>query len=71
MLEVQQLYWLKDDSIGPPKHYLRANISKFQLPDGSEGWSALAIDYVKTAVQNLKEVLSCNDIPSKLRNKVD
>jgi len=71
MLEIQQLYQLKDDSIGPPKQYLGANISKFQLPDGSEAWSALARDYIKTAVRNLEEVLSRDNVPSKLRNKVD
>jgi len=71
MQEIQQLYHLKDDLIRAPKHYLGANISKFQLPDGSEAWSASARDYVKMAVCNIEEVLSRDDIPSKLRNKVD
>jgi len=69
--EIQQLYWLKDDFIGPPKRYLGANISKFQLPNGLEAWSASARDYVKMAVCNVEEVLSRDDIPSKLRNKVN
>jgi len=71
MLEIQQLYRLKDDLIGPPKRYLGANISKFQLPDGTEAWSASARDYIKTAVRNLEEVLGHDSIPSKLRNKVN
>jgi len=50
---------------------LGANISKFQLPDGSEAWLASARDYIKMAVQNIEEVLSNNTLPSKLRNKVD
>jgi len=71
MSQIQELYHLKDDSIGPPKRYLGANIARFQLPDGSEAWSALARDYVKTAVWNIEEVLSQDPIPSKLQNRVD
>jgi len=71
MDQIQQLYRLKDKVIGPPKRYLGANISTYQLPDGSEAWSASARDYVKTAVRNIEEVLSRDPLPSKLRNKVD
>jgi len=71
MQQIQQLYHLKDKVIRPPKRYLGANIAKFQLPDGTEAWSASACDYVKTVVQNIEDVLSCNPVPSKLCNKVD
>jgi len=47
------------------------NISLFQLPDGSQAWSASARDYVKTAVYNIEEVLSQDPIPSKLHNQVN
>jgi len=39
MEQIQHLYRLKDDLIGPPRRYLGANISMYQLPDGSEAWS--------------------------------
>jgi len=71
MQQIQQLYCLKDNMIGPPKRYLGANIAKFQLPDGTEAWSASTQDYVKTAVRNIEEVLSQDLILSKLCNKVD
>jgi len=68
MKQIKELYCLKDDSVGPPKCYLGANIAKFQLPDGTEAWSTSAHNYVKTAVQNMEEVLSLDPIPSKLHN---
>jgi len=71
MSQIKELYRLKDDLVGPPKRYLGANIAKFQLPDGSEAWSASAKDYVMTAIHNVTEMLSQDRIPSKLRNKVD
>jgi len=71
MDQIQQLFRLKDESVGPPKRYLGANISQYQLPDGSEAWSASARDYVKTAIRNIEEVLSQDSYPTKLRNKVD
>jgi len=71
MQQIQQLYRLKDEVVGPPKRYLGANIAKFQLPDGTEAWSASARDYVKTAVRNIEDVLGQDPVPSKLRNKVD
>jgi len=42
MEQIQQLYRLKDEVIGPPKQYLGANIAMYQLPDGMEAWSASA-----------------------------
>jgi len=71
MDQIQQLFQLKDESIGPPKRYLGANISQYQLPDGSEAWSASARDHVKTAIWNIEEVLIHDSYPTKLRNKVD
>ncbi len=71
MSQIQDLYLLKDDSMGPPKHYLGANIAHFQLPDGCQAWSASTHDYVKTPVQNIEEVLGQDLIPSKLKNCVD
>jgi len=64
--KIQELYHLKDNFIGPLKHYLGANtIACFQLQ------SAFAHNYIKTAVQNIKEVLSQDPIPCILQNLVD
>jgi len=71
MQQIQQLYHLKDNIIGPPKRYLGTNIANYQLPNGTEAWSALAHDYVKTAVCNIEDFLSRDPVPSKLCNKVD
>ena len=71
MDQIKELYRLKDDSIGPPTRYLGANIGKFQLNSGFECWSASTKDYVKSAVRNIEEVLAQDEIPSKLRNRVD
>jgi len=68
MEQIKQLYWLKDDSVGPPTRYLGANVGKFQLKSGLECWSASARDYIKSAVRNMEQVLSQDPIPSKLRN---
>jgi len=68
MNEIKELYQLKDDSVGPPNHYLGANIGKFQLSSGLECWSASARDYVKSAVRNMEDVLSQDAVASKLRN---
>jgi len=68
MNEIKELYQLKDDSVGLPSHCLGANIGKFQLSSSLECWSALARDYVKSAVRNMEDVLSQDAVPSKLRN---
>ena len=51
---IASLYRLKEGSIGEPKIYLGANISKYQLPDGRECWSMTGRDYVKNAVKNVE-----------------
>jgi len=66
MSQIQELYCLKDDSIGPPKGYPGANIACLQLPDGSKDWSTSACASVKTAVWNFEEVLGQDPMPSKL-----
>jgi len=71
MNQIKELYCLKDESVGPPSRYLGANVGKFQLRSGLECWSALARDYVKSAVHNIEEVLAQDPIPSKLKNRVN
>ncbi len=71
MVQIKELYHLKDESVGPPSRYLGANVSKFQLRSGLECWSASARDYIKSAVHNIEEVLAQDPIPSKLKNRVN
>jgi hypothetical protein len=66
---IASLYRLKEDSIGEPKMYLGANISKYQLPDGRECWSMTGRDYVKNAVKNVESTLEKEGM--KLRSKAD
>jgi len=71
MDQIKELYRLKEELVGQPKHYLGANISKYQLPSGLEAWLASAQDYVKNSVRNIEEVLSQDSPPSKLCNRID
>jgi len=71
MNQIKELYRLKDEVINEPKWYLGANISKYQLPNGLEAWSASAWDYVKNSVKNIEEVLVLDSPPSKLQNHID
>jgi len=72
MDQIKELYRLKDELVGPPKCYLGANISQFQLPhDVSMAWSASAHDYIKSAICNIEDVLANDPQSSKLRNQID
>ena len=51
------LYELKPEPCGPPKMYLAANVSKYQLEDGRMSWYMRARNYVKNAVKNVEEEL--------------
>ena len=42
---LRKLYELKSESCGPPKIYLAANVSKYQLEDGRMSWCMSARDY--------------------------
>ena len=49
-MEINQYFPMQPSSIGPPKIYLGAKISKVQLPNG-------AVAFVREAVQNVEEHL--------------
>ena len=45
------------DTVHPPEQYLGANISRWHLPDGQEGWAMSEKEYVKIAIKLVKEIL--------------
>jgi hypothetical protein len=73
MAALEKLYTLKPGSTGPPTRYLGANICKYQLPDGHESWSMSARDYVKNAVNAVKNVEETllNEDHQRLKTKAD
>ena len=54
LLHLDQNFFLKPDSIGPPTTYLGATILKFQLPNGNECWAMGSEQYVKEAIRNVE-----------------
>jgi hypothetical protein len=52
---LEEKYTVKPSSIGEPKVYLGADISKAYYPDGSYAWIMSSDSYVKEAVKNVKK----------------
>ena len=59
-----KIYDLKD-TVKPLERYLRANVKKWQLPDGREVWAMSGKDYVKNAVNICKGMLTSNGMTLK------
>ena len=49
---------MKPGSVGPPKLYLGAKVSKIQLPNGVEYYAASTSQYVQEAVNNVERHLT-------------
>ena len=47
-------FTLKPGSVGPPKLYLGAKMSKVQLPNGVKSWAISTSQYVQEAVKNVE-----------------
>lgn len=59
MKEIGKRFEIKNNDYGPPKIYLGAGISKFTIPnDGDQVWSMDSKQYVKAAVQTVKDLLA-------------
>ena len=61
---------LKEESIGPPDHYLGGKVRKVQLENGVYAWTFSSSQYVQTAVKNVEAYLDSQDnkrwkMPSK------
>ena len=48
---LKESYRIKPESIGEPKRYLGADVSKVYYPDGSYAWCLSSKTYVKEAVK--------------------
>jgi hypothetical protein len=68
--EITEFYKAKEGSIKPPVIYLGANISKMQLPDGREVWTASPIAYVKNSLLVVEQLLSEDGEGYVLKTKV-
>ena len=55
-------YTVKLGSIGEPKVYLGAGISKELYPDGSNAWLISSSNYVREALRNIKKDLKQNNL---------
>ena len=55
--EINKYFPFKPTSIGPPKIYLGAKISKIQLPNGVEAYAASTSQYIQNAVKNIEQHL--------------
>jgi hypothetical protein len=60
---LQKLYVLKDDSIGPPKRYLGANIDIVQVSNGRVIWAMSSESYVRAAIDNVENMLKADASP--------
>ena len=69
LMKIDQHFTLKPGSIGVPKTYLGATVSKFRLPDNpeKERWALGSEQYVKEAVSNVEQWLHERD--GKLKAK--
>ena len=52
---------LKEESIGPPDHYLGGKVRKVQLENGVYAWRFSTSQYVQTAVKNVEAYLDSQD----------
>ena len=57
LMEINKYFPLKPESVGSPRIYLGAKISKVQLPNGVEAYAMSMSQYVQEAVKNVEEHL--------------
>ena len=54
LMEINKYFPMKPSSIGPPRIYLGAKISRVQLPNGVTAFSMSMSQYVQEAVKNVE-----------------
>ena len=70
--ELGRYFELKEESIGPPDHYLGGKVRKVQLENGVYAWAFSSSQYVQTAVKNVEAYLMSEDSKCwKMPNKAD
>ena len=70
--ELGRYFELKEESIGPPDHYLGGKVRRVQLENGVNAWTFSSSQYVQTAVKNVEAYLMSEDSKHwKMPNKAD
>ena len=59
--ELGWYFELKEESIGPPDHYLGGKVRKVQFENGVNAWAFSSSQYVQTAVMNAEAYLKSED----------
>ena len=59
--QLGRYFELKEESIGPPDHYLGGKVRKVQLENGVNAWTFSSFQYVRTAVKNVEAYLDSED----------
>ena len=59
--ELGRYFELKEESMGPPDHYLGGKVRKVQLENGVYAWAFSSSQYVQTAVKNVEAYLDSQD----------
>ena len=59
--ELGRYFEQKEESIGPPDHYLGGKVRKVQLENGVYAWAFSSSQYVQTAVKNVEAYLMSED----------
>ena len=62
LMKINKYFLMKPKSIGPPKNYLGAKITKIQLPNGVVTFAMSMSQYVQEAVKNVKNHLQKRDL---------
>ena len=70
ILQITSYYKAKEGSIKEPDIYLGANVSKIQMPDGSEVWSTSPRTYVKNAIGVVQRLLDEDGKEATLKSSV-
>ena len=71
-MKLGRYFELKEESIGPPDHYLGGKVKKVQLENGLNAWAFSSSQYVQTAVKNVEVHLMSEDSKRwKMPNKAD
>ena len=58
LMEIDKYFKLKPDSVGPPKIYLGAKLTREELPNGAKAWSISSSKYIQDSVSNLEKKIA-------------
>ena len=70
--ELGRYFELKEESLGPPDHYLGGKVRKVQLENSVYAWAFSSSQYVQTLVKNVEAYMMSEDSKCwKMPNKAD